>query len=65
MSKIDSPVLELLDALDDLDDGIEYIREMVRTIFFDELGNDAEEEEDKQEVPQEEVKPETEEKTEK
>ena len=64
MSKIDSPVLELLDALDDLDDGIEYIREMVRTIFFDELGNDAEEE-DKQEVPQEEVKPETEEKTEK
>ena len=45
---------ELLDALDDLEDGISYVRELVQNLFWDqvEFVDDCNEEEDEQPTQQ-------------
>ena len=70
MSKSQFSIEELLDTIDDLDDSIQYIREMVQSIFWDQIEfvDDVDEEEEEQpdkEAPQEPVEEKSEEKTEK
>ena len=57
-------ISELLDALDDLEDGIQYIREIIQDMFFGGFVYRDEEEEDIDEDDDFTIEPEKEEKTE-